>query len=402
VLSADSALRAAFCKAEESESTKSGAYEEVVEGSFVVTAVKDPEYYIPSFKDRHTNGKLPGGGPNNILRVKLAFLRTCRQIYQEVLVILESTNIFAFEDGISFRVFLDTLNTAQRMKLKLIHLSMNVAIDARSMECLELNGHSSEETSQWKRAFQTARVGKLKGLRNLNVCIEQFHVKPWNVPTPITSEESRERVLSQVQPLFRFQTLPLDQVTVIVSDDIAPEKALMADRWTKDRKLALASQIKDKIHSPSGASVAAAEKQAKRTESERKKAEHLRAYPLLRARLAQEARTRRDSKLRRLQVWRGWKVNCAEQLETAVSTKQKARCTKELGRAEEQVLNLEKLAIELQEKADLARKIAGLVTIDPTVKYAEALAQAEEEVEEDEEQGLQKEKEQWEEDVKEE
>lgn len=198
----------------------------------------------------------------------------------------------------------------------MIHLSMNVAIDARSMECLELNGHSSEETSQWKRAFQTARVGKLKGLRNLNVCIEQFHVKPWNVPTRITSEESRERVLSQVQPLFRFQTLPMDQVTVIVSDDVVPEKALIADRWTKDTKLALASQIEDRIHNPRGASLAAAEKQENRTGSERQKAEHLRTYPLLRARLAHEARTRTDSKPRRLQVWRGWKVNCAEQLET--------------------------------------------------------------------------------------
>lgn len=312
-------------------------------------------------------------------KLDLAFLGTCRQIYQEAHVILWSTNTLSFDDGTSFKTFIDTLNTVQRQKLKQINITMDVAIDAEAME--SNHGNLSEETRDWRKAFTATRVQKLKGLRSLFICIEQQHV---HNPVRVTNKTSLAQVLKQVDPLFRLQTLPLTQVTVVVSDDIATEKAVFADRWTNSRKLSLAIQIKDKIADPLGADMAKAEKEATRKELERQKAGNLRTYPLLRARLAQQAQARADRALQAIPSMHETILHGAEKLTIAKTAEGKSMWTKLLEEAKERVIEDEGLPEALQRKADVARKIAEMVAVDPTLKYSEALARAEEEVEEEE------------------
>lgn len=384
-------LRAAFCTAGESESHASEA---VVANSFAVPASADSNYYIPPCKERHQGCTMVRNGPTSILpeererlKVDLAILGTCRQIYEEAHVVLWCTNTFSFDDGISFRLFVDALNTVQRQKLKHIHMSINVEIDQPTNQVRD-----TTEVTQWKQKITATTVQKLKGLRHLHLCIEQYSLtRPSFLASHDTDEESIDSVLRQMKPFFHFQSLPLDQVTVIISDDIAPEEGPFADRWTKATKLTIASEIKDKIANPLGADVAKAEKEAKRQEiehkkvekdaqrqrNERKKAEDQRTYILVRARIAQKAQARLDQALLDISMRQEQILHRGEKLGAAKSTKERRNWKRVLDEASASLARLEESVPDLQEKARVMRKVAEIVAADPTVKHMKALAQAE-------------------------
>ncbi|KAK4695971.1 hypothetical protein P7C71_g1876, partial [Lecanoromycetidae sp. Uapishka_2] len=336
------------------------------------------------------------------LKLDLAFLGTSRHVYEGAHFIFWSTNTFSFDDGQSLRKFFDILNTTQRKTLGHIHISMNVAINEPSMAYISKN-----ETTLWKRAITAAIVQKLKGLRCLNLCIEQHHV---GVHGRAEDGESEEMVLEQLEPLSHFQALPLTEVTVIVNDNITPEEAVGANRWTISRKLALASCIKDKIANPLGDKVAKAEKDAKRQELERQKAEQQQRFVLECAQMAEKAQTRveqatkeiarlrsalgdRERSLAMAGIGKGDATTTTWELrglllragqQGLLDPQQKANMAKKISEIDEfraMLPQAEAAPSRLQKEADVDRKVAEIVASDPTMKYSEAAERAEREVE---------------------
>ena len=203
-------LCSSFCVAEKSEQE---AYDEVNSSSGKIQALKDPNH-IETCKERHkkclcfnlwqSDSSIKDSQAERLTFDKnLSILAVCRQLYEESNNILWQTNVFSFDSAESFTVFNQSMNSAQKHKLKKIHLWMDVPIDALNPDgfCLD-----------WASATAQRVLTPLENLKFIHVSINQYSLwgfYPWEYDGPIISNaSSRLRVGASMDQMLGLRLLP--------------------------------------------------------------------------------------------------------------------------------------------------------------------------------------------------
>ena len=189
------------------------------------------------------------GPPQTML--SLSLLGACRQAYEEANLLLWTTNTFSFGDGTTLRTFVNSLHSTQRKKLTRMHIDFG-------FQCF-----SELET---QRALSLSLVSQLKGLRTFYATIRQH---------------SKLAVYYEVLPsLDRMQILPLQNVTVVVSDILHPRgdgstaatgATPPPDLWPITERQEMAECTRNKLLDPNGPEIQAAEMKEKQALRERVK-----------------------------------------------------------------------------------------------------------------------------------
>ena len=168
--------------------------------------------------------------------LSLSLLGACRQAYEEANLLLWTTNTFSFEDRTTLMTFVNGLHSTQRKKITRMHIDFGFRIFSE-MEC--------------QHALSLSLISRLKGLRTLHVTIRQ---------------PSRLRVYQEILPsLDRMQVLPLQDVTVVVSDirqswwDYSIATTPPSDLWPIIERRETAEHIRSKLLDPNGPEIQAAE-----------------------------------------------------------------------------------------------------------------------------------------------
>ena len=159
-----------------------------------------------SFYNRHANCKTVRHGPSlgikTNLKIDLRVLGACRQLYEEANHLLWKTNTFSFDRPLSFDQFLASLNPAQKHQIGSLQISAYLVI---------LRGFSTH----WSQALKMAHINTLKGVRDLQLCLEYTYFNSiWEMePSVQTIMEALE---NDAEPFMRLRALDLKTVTVDV------------------------------------------------------------------------------------------------------------------------------------------------------------------------------------------
>lgn len=232
-------------------------------------------YHITPNRTRHvdcgawaTNRQWLRGRQGGHSDLDLNILGASRQIYEEANNILWATNTFSFNDPVTFGKFMASLNTAQKKKLKNLHLS-SIFYE----ECVP--------ETVWDQTITKRLVRVLHGLRTLHLCIEIRATRSLFCH----SKPREEFVWTDLDDLFRpfllFRMLPLTKATVMVSDSIPYFDHLNDDdeiptlftgdgthyRLTATEKRGLAEVLRGKILDPQTAENFEEEEKAMRAKS---------------------------------------------------------------------------------------------------------------------------------------
>ncbi|KAJ9666692.1 hypothetical protein H2201_003096 [Coniosporium apollinis] len=148
----------------------------------------------------------------------MALLRVCRQIYNEARLIPYSSNTFSFTLASTFSTFLTSLLPAQRRATTSLHLLVRsdrfFRIDDSSYLEYATEG---EGATAWTRALTVRKIMTLPNLKtlHLSLCAEPFNALG-SVKEVMAEPEA---YLPLLRAVSKFQRLPLEAVTVILSDD---------------------------------------------------------------------------------------------------------------------------------------------------------------------------------------
>ncbi|KAI9722963.1 MAG: hypothetical protein M1812_001412 [Candelaria pacifica] len=154
-----------------------------------------------SCEERHS--ECHWGGSEDSERIDTTILLTCRQVYYEARFIPFSTNTFSITSAGILKQFLKELHPVQRNAIGGLHIEYI------------LTG-SCDDFEPWEDLFTVENIKSLKGLRRLHLCIEQqFHREIQHY------RDMREEGFQEMcfQGILKLQRLPLEEVTVVMTDD---------------------------------------------------------------------------------------------------------------------------------------------------------------------------------------
>ena len=178
--------------------------------------------------------------------LSLSLLGACRQAYEEANFLLWTTNTFSFADSTTLKTFVNRLHSTQRKKLTRMHIDFGFHYFPE-LEC--------------QYALSLSLISQLKGLRTLHATIWQLQ---------------KSCVYHEVLPsLDRMQILPLQNVTVVVSDiiplwgDGSTAATPPPDLWPITERQEVAERTRSKLLDPNGAEIQAAEMKEKQVLRER-------------------------------------------------------------------------------------------------------------------------------------
>ena len=260
-------LCSAFCVAEKSEQE---AYDEANHSSGKAEATKDPND-IATCKDRHKDCLMCNYGPlifssENFHAQRLTFdknlsvLAVSRQLYEESNNILWQTNIFSFDHPESFTRFNRGMNTAQKHKLKKIHLCVDLPIDEMSIVGYRAN---------WAAAIAQRVLRPLKNLKVVHLSIEQYcmwELMPFERSSQCHVNENMDILLGlRLLPWKKKEGMTQGKhVTVIISDKKASRSSgSITPHWTRTQKLEAAEKLRAQLAAPDSAEIHIAEMKAR-------------------------------------------------------------------------------------------------------------------------------------------
>ncbi|KAF2475436.1 uncharacterized protein BDR25DRAFT_102712 [Lindgomyces ingoldianus] len=142
--------------------------------------------------------------------LNLTFLQTSRQVYQEAKKLPFFLNTFGFRNVLALLFFLFRLEPFQGNALATLWIYLRAG---RSF-------HSSDARSWNQRLFAPSLLSNLQGLRVVHISISIAHTGMGD-RGPLRSEFYEPHLNSWVLGLSRLRGLPLERVTVIISDDPA-------------------------------------------------------------------------------------------------------------------------------------------------------------------------------------
>ena len=264
---AESGLFSAFCVAEKSEQQ---AYDEANHCSEKAQAAIDSDDIEPC-KDRHGDCLMCGVKEMPVDRLEeecltfdkdLSVLAACRLLYEESNNILWQTNTFSFDDPLSFKMFVASMNQSQKHKLKEIHTRMDITINKRSSK--------ADVSASWAKVVVPRMLMPLQNLKVLHLSFDQHCLitrKRLNIPR-LSSEDSQRRVKNDMDAMLGLRMLPWKDmtdanrgkhVTVIISDNTSTHSEDATPRWTKDQKLKAAELLRARLAAPNSAEIHEAE-----------------------------------------------------------------------------------------------------------------------------------------------
>ena len=255
------AFRHGICRAVKSEQD---AYEEMICGRATIPEDDSPGFFVARCGERHNRCGMWREDQLEVLTqeerkartVDLNILGVCRQLYEEANHLLWATNVFSFDDSVSFDKFLGSLNPAQKRNLTGLHLytkigGWNYGYDMASLE-------------NWAAAFKMPYINMLRNVQTLHICFEQrFNTSYGPSPDSTYSRSKRDQDVD-VKPFLRLRALPTKNVTVVISDNIhAIELDEVTEwRWTTAQKMECAKSIRSQLLDPQGARLVRAEAEA--------------------------------------------------------------------------------------------------------------------------------------------
>lgn len=188
--------------------------------------------------------------------VDLNILGVCRQLYEEANHLLWATNVFSFDDSVSFDKFLGSLNPAQKGNLTGLHLHTKIG-------CWNYS-YGMTSLENWATAFKMPYINMLRDVQTLHICFEQRFKRTYGPSPDSTYNRSKRDQDADVKPFLRLRALPTKNVTVVVSDNI---HAIELDeaiewRWTTVQKMECANSIRSQLLDPQGAELVRAEAEA--------------------------------------------------------------------------------------------------------------------------------------------
>ncbi|MCJ1456217.1 hypothetical protein MMC28_006577 [Mycoblastus sanguinarius] len=235
------------------------AYHDSIHGYQGAASTDSPEYYSVTCEGRHSGcGTIYNGGDcwlittkaeGDLIKMDLSILHVCRQMYKEATHLLWTTNIFSFDEEVTFQRFMESLSPMQKAKLAKLHIREN---------------YGDGTIRLWKKVMRLSLVNSLSGLRTLHLSLDQdvspgsqllqqFHVIP---PEDLT------------EPLLLLRLLQLKHVTVVVSDNrnilIPPGN----NYWTFSEKRAVAQRLRNKLLNPTEAELSVSEGNARQGDRE--------------------------------------------------------------------------------------------------------------------------------------
>ena len=252
-----SGLCSAFCVAKESEQE---AYDEANLSSGKVRE------YIPSCKDRHENclmsgpkqEKIPVTAERLTFTANLSVLAVCRLLYEESNNVLWQTNTFSFDDSLSFTKFFSSMNASQKYKLRKLHISMDMVIDADGPLCWG-----------WRTAIAPRVLTPLKNLKIVHLSFEQLCYNNGHPRLPNAAPQVHAKTI--MDTFLGLRALPWKDehdvnrgkhVTVIISHVACVKAEHHRPRWTKAQKLETAETLRASLAAPNSAEIHAVAKAA--------------------------------------------------------------------------------------------------------------------------------------------
>ncbi|KAK4697525.1 hypothetical protein P7C71_g567, partial [Lecanoromycetidae sp. Uapishka_2] len=257
------AFRHALCVATKTEQS---AYQEMVSGTTTVPKGEDPDYYVEPFKKRHQNCMVfPSHDWQAVisthekpsLRVGLAVLGVCRQLYEEANHLLWDTNTFSFLDPETCNKFLASLNPAQKRNLRSLHISTFV-------DDFDKPWSRYSTSNAWLSALRLPRVNMLRNVRSLQLCLDHGcngTISQIYASTVEARAAAQKTMIKNLEGIMNLRVPDLTQVTIIVSDDRElflrhPEAA--ANRFTVAEKKDFAETLRAQLLDPRGKEAAIA------------------------------------------------------------------------------------------------------------------------------------------------
>lgn len=254
------AFRHAICVAEQSEHR---AYVEMIKGYATMPSSDSAGFSDERCDIRHKHCQdLCKDGNLNALTVDLNMLGVCRQLYEEANFLLWATNIFSFDDPLSFDRFLGSLNPAQKRKITGLHFNFKLGglKDVYRLTTLE----------QWGIVLKMPYLNILRGIEHLHLCLEQ-RSNYYNYYVHGDNGKSYEWAKSQLnvdlEPILRLRILLAKNVTVVFTHNAALDTSNPCFGWTAEQKKDYGESIRTRLQDPNGRELLKAEIEAREQEA---------------------------------------------------------------------------------------------------------------------------------------
>ena len=236
----------------------------MISGRATIPEDDSPRFFVARCGERHNCCGMWRDDPLEVLTqeerkartVDLNILGVCRQLYEEGNHLLWATNVFSFDDSVSFDKFLGSLNPAQKRNLTGLHLHTKIGCCNYSYDMASLEN--------WATAFKMPYLNMLRDVQTLHICFEQRFRRSYGPSPDSTYNRSKRDQDVDVKPFLRLRALPTKNVTVVVSDNIhAIELDEVTEwRWTTVQKVEYAKSIRSQLLDPQGAELLRAEAEA--------------------------------------------------------------------------------------------------------------------------------------------
>ena len=171
----------------------------------------------------------------------LQVLRTCRQVYLEASRTLWTTNTFSFSDPDVLKRFMNDRKMAQKQLLKKLHL------DVRWL--------SRGQKRAWDRALTLTLVRSLKGLRKVDLYIEQDILNRYlqidSNPMFGSPDHLKDEFFVE---LMKLKILPLESVAVHIANGLLhPSYVDEGPQWPVAGRTKWAERLRSQLLDPDGA-----------------------------------------------------------------------------------------------------------------------------------------------------
>ncbi|KAL8738482.1 MAG: hypothetical protein Q9181_000738 [Wetmoreana brouardii] len=166
--------------------------------------------------------------------MRLAILRTSRQVYVEANEVLFTTNTFSFKSPVALKRFVMTRNIHQKRLIRNLRMEMNWGA-----AFLDIDG--------WNSSLTMATIKSLSGLRSL-----RLHILHGSVP-PLSRNEARRTkwptATTYCEGLRKLSTLPIVQAEVVIKPDCGQ---FQFELWNARDMVEAAERVKAMLENPKG------------------------------------------------------------------------------------------------------------------------------------------------------
>ncbi|KAL2040804.1 hypothetical protein N7G274_006262 [Stereocaulon virgatum] len=248
------AFRHAICVAEQSEHH---TYVELIKGYATVSSSGSATFSDEHSEFRHKHCQDICNNANfNALTIDLNVLGVCRQLYEEANFFLWATNIFSFDDPLSFHRFLGSLNPAQKRNITGLHFNFGLGDvkDVYHLNTLE----------QWEIALRMPYLNMLRGIEYLHLCLEQrsqYYNLHWD--NDQSYEWAKKQLNEDLEPIFRLCTLLAKNITVVFTRNAALDTSNLWFGWTAEQKKDYGESIRTRLQDPNDRELLKAEIEAR-------------------------------------------------------------------------------------------------------------------------------------------